>query len=255
MNTSSLFTILIIFSLPVSYQGILGVDQFSNNTNNTKNTNKQQPFKQRRAHLWWGGQKKRSELLFSEYSSPTAQQTRTHTTMTTVTSLLTMDATSPLLGLWELDETMSESLSPFLIACGAPSFISPMFAKALNRLRAWIQREDNNSLSITYQQRGLRIPIKLQTDASYLLDGSNVKIGTPRGPQQGRIVSIDEEDSISAVKVVRDGPAVNERVEEEWTFDSATKVLVLNLLHVSHKKLQKETRVKRIYHRVQEDNA
>lgn len=164
---------------------------------------------------------------------------------------------SPLLGQWVLDEGTSESLTPFLKACGAPSFMCPMFAKSINKLNPWIQLSDRDSkLSIKYRQRreqqqqdGFQIPsMKLQTDAEYSLDSTtNIQIGTPRGPQQVHV----EDATSTNIRVVRDGPATNERVVEEWTFQPESKALILDLLHVCPKK--KETRVKRVF--LQQSNS
>lgn len=144
---------------------------------------------------------------------------------------------------YKLDESRSDCLGPFLTACGAPSMIAPLFGKYLNKMQLHVKRTGKDIVSIIYQKKGLKMPIKLETDATYRF-GSKVDIQTPRGIQVGILSELRDD----FIHVSRIGPSSDESVDEKFTMQDDGS-LILSLMHVRN---QKVTSVRRVYSRLEE---
>jgi len=136
--------------------------------------------------------------------------------------------TAGIYGRWYLDESRSESLSSFLVACGAPRLVCPLLAKAFDRDFLEIEQpeDDHHEVSIALKRKGWGLPVKLQTDAVYATHGETT-IETPRGPQRGRLLKRAED----LLHIHRLGPSENEHVEELYHISGDD--LKLTLKHIS----------------------
>jgi hypothetical protein len=115
-------------------------------------------------------------------------------------------------GVWRLLPCESDSLKPFLIDCGVPRLAAPFLASAFNKDKIYIQRNvQSDTVSVKLKREGWSLPIKLQTDATYIRDQA-VDLETPRGPQTCRKL----ESSERKLTIKKEGPSPNEQVDEHY---------------------------------------
>eukprot|EP00967_Tisochrysis_lutea_P145014 scaffold271737_cov35-Tisochrysis_lutea.AAC.1 len=116
-------------------------------------------------------------------------------------------------GEWELDRAASEAgaLREFLLACGAPRIFAGPLARKFDSDRLVITISDS-SVTLATPRNGWSLPIKLQTDATYTR-GSETILSTPRGNQRASLIQSKD----GFIEIVKDGPAVGERVTERYT--------------------------------------
>jgi hypothetical protein len=174
-----------------------------------------------------------------------------------------------LYGKWEVDKKESESLKPFFVASGCPSFAAPLMVKLFDTSVCHIEKpgdqttkfrpeeegggegageediDEENAVFIAQKLKGLfpkMMPGSLQTE--YIVcRKSHTLLDTPTGKQRAKLISMGR----NKIHIRRDGPKENEACVEMYEL-TGDHVMMNTAQHVSP---NKTVTVKRVFRRVQ----